>query len=147
MIPPIPTEWWLRPVRSAWRVGEQSAVVWKRLYLSPLDARRSAVGVAHGPPNALDAAKPTSSMRMTRTFGAPSGGRSCSIGGNDVAGSFASYVVSPTGVMSGIGRTSRCSGLSGMRLSPRTWGAFIVTDRGAVAHRPNGMNRGFIRPG
>ena len=40
----MPTEWWLRPVRSAWRVGEQSAVVWKRLYLSPFAARRSAVG-------------------------------------------------------------------------------------------------------
>jgi hypothetical protein len=24
---PMPTAWWLRPVRSAWRVGEQSAVV------------------------------------------------------------------------------------------------------------------------
>ena len=90
MIPPIPTEWWLRPVRSAWRVGEQSAVVWKRLYLSPFVARRSAVGVEIGPPNALEAAKPTSSSRMTSTFGAPSGGRSGSIGGNEVAGSFAS---------------------------------------------------------
>ena len=37
---------------------------------------------------------------------------------------------------SGIGRTSRCSGVSGMRLSPRTWGAFIVTDRGAVGSSP-----------
>ena len=39
------TEWWLRPVSSAWRVGEQSAVVWKRLNLRPPFARRSAVGV------------------------------------------------------------------------------------------------------
>ena len=31
LTPPILTEWWFRPVRSAWRVGEQSAVVWKRL--------------------------------------------------------------------------------------------------------------------
>ncbi len=90
VIPPIPTEWWLRPVISAWRVGEHSAVVWKRLYLSPFAARRSAVGVAHGPPKALDAPKPTSSSRTMSTFGAPSGGRSGSIGGNDVAGSFAS---------------------------------------------------------
>ncbi len=29
-------------------------------------------------------------------FGAPSGGRSGSIGGNAVSGSFASYVVTPT---------------------------------------------------
>ena len=128
-------------------MGEQSAVVWKRLYLSPFAARRSAVGVAHGPPKALDAAKPASSMRMRRTFGAPSGGRSGSIGGKDVAGSFASYVVNPIGVTSGIGRTSRCSGFSGMRFSPRTRCAFIVADRGAGAHRPNGMNPGFIRPG
>ena len=28
---PMPTEWWLRPVSSAWRVGAHSAVVWKRL--------------------------------------------------------------------------------------------------------------------
>ena len=77
-------------MRSAWRVGEQSAVVWKRLYLRPLAARRSAFGVEHGPPKALEALKPTSSMRTIRTFGAPFGGRSGSIGGNDVAGSFAS---------------------------------------------------------
>ena len=55
---PIPTEWWLRPVSSAWRVGAHSAVVWKRLYRSPPAASRSAVGVWHGPPNALDAPKP-----------------------------------------------------------------------------------------
>src|SRR3954454_13718417 len=74
VIPPIPTEWWLRPVRSAWRVGEHSAVVWKRLYFSPFAARRSAVGVAHGPPNALAAPNPTSSSKTMRTFGAPAGG-------------------------------------------------------------------------
>ena len=28
---PIPTEWWLRPVSRAWRVGAHSAVVWNRL--------------------------------------------------------------------------------------------------------------------
>ena len=46
-MPPMPTEWWLRPVSSAWRVGEQSAVVWKRLILQavgrePLGGRRVA---------------------------------------------------------------------------------------------------------
>ena len=65
-------------------------MVWKRLYFSPPAASRSAVGVWHGPPNALDAPKPTSSIRTTSTLGAPSGGRSCSIGGNVVSGSFAS---------------------------------------------------------
>ena len=91
-------------------------MVWKRLYLRPSAASRSAFGVLIGPPKALDAAKPTSSISTISTFGAPSGGRSGSIGGNDVAGSFASYVVSPTGVLSGIGRTSRRScGLSVIR--------------------------------
>jgi hypothetical protein len=31
MIAAVPTLWWLRPDRSAARVGEQSAVVWKLL--------------------------------------------------------------------------------------------------------------------
>src|SRR4051794_41713433 len=85
---PIPTVWWLRPVRSAARVGAQRAVVWNRLYFSPCAASLSAVGVAHGPPNALEAAKPTSSRRMTSTFGAPVGGRSGSIGGEPLPGAF-----------------------------------------------------------
>jgi hypothetical protein len=89
VMPPMPTEWWLRPVSSAWRVGEHSAVVWKRLYFNPFAANRSATGVEHGPPNALDAPKPASSRRITSTFGAPSGGRSGLIGGKEVAGSFA----------------------------------------------------------
>ena len=90
VMPPIPTVWWLRPLSSAARVGEHNAVVWKRLNFSPPAARRSAFGVAHGPPNALDAPKPTSSIRTTSTFGAPAGGRSSSIGANDVSGSLAS---------------------------------------------------------
>ena len=64
--------------------------MWKRLYLSPFAASRSAVGVAQGPPKALEAPKPQSSIRTTSTFGAPSGGRSGSIGGNEVSGSLAS---------------------------------------------------------
>ena len=87
----MPTEWWLRPERSAARVGEQSAVVWKRLNLSLSAASRSAVGVWHGPPlNALEEPNPASSIRTIRTFGAPVGGRSGSIGGNVESGSFAS---------------------------------------------------------
>ena len=101
---PIPTEWWLRPVSSAERVGEHSAVVWKRVYFSPPAASRSKFGVWHGPPNALEAPKPTSSIRTSRTFGAPSGGRSGTIGGYVVSGSFASYVVRPGAGMSGIGQ-------------------------------------------
>ena len=90
MIPPIPTEWWLRPVSSAARVGEHSAVVWKRVNFSPPPASRSAVGVWHGPPNALEHPNPASSISTTSTFGAPAGGRSGSIGGNVAAGSLAS---------------------------------------------------------
>src|SRR5512133_2351662 len=104
---PIPTVWWLRPVSKAALVGAHRAVVWKRLYFRPFPASRSAVGVAHGPPNALEAAKPTSSSRMTRTFGAPSGGRSGSIGGNVASGSLASRGRSPSYGRFGIGRTSR----------------------------------------
>ena len=89
-MPPMPTVWWLRPLSSAARVGEHNAVVWKRLYFSPPAASRSAFGVWTAPPNALDAPKPTSSRRITSTFGAPSGGRTGSIAGNAVSGSFAS---------------------------------------------------------
>src|SRR6185436_8594097 len=102
-MPPIPTAWLLRPESIAARVGEQSAVVWKRLYLRPSLASRSAVGVWHGPPKALDEPNPASSINTISTFGACFGGRSGVIGGNFVSGSFASYVVSPTGFRSGIG--------------------------------------------
>jgi hypothetical protein len=77
---PIPTEWWLRPVNKAERVGEQSAVVWKRVYFNPVAASRSKLGVWQGPPNALDAPKPMSSIRITSTMGAPTGGMIDTIG-------------------------------------------------------------------
>src|SRR3954453_15260419 len=104
---PIPTVWWLRPVSKAARGGAHSAVVGERLYFRPFPASRWAGGVAHGPPNALEAANPTSSSRTTSTFGARAGGRSCSIAGNFAAGSFASRGSSPSYGRSGIGRTSR----------------------------------------
>src|SRR6478752_7402332 len=85
---PIPTEWWLRPVSSAWRVGAHNAVVWNRLYFNPRAARRSAFGVAHGPPNALDAPNPMSSSRTISTLGAPGGGCRCRAIGKFVSGSF-----------------------------------------------------------
>src|SRR3954463_11998227 len=107
------------------RVGEQSAVVWKRVYFNPCPASRSAVGVRHGPPNALEAPKPTSSSRMTRTFGAPAGGRSDLIGGNFVLGSLASYVVRPTGLRSGIGSTSRPMAGARARAEPSAEAAAI----------------------
>src|SRR5258708_25831505 len=94
-MPPMAAEWWLRPVNSACRVGEQRAVVWKRLYFRPPAASFSAFGVWHGPPKALDEPNPASSMRMTSTLGAPLGGRNCSIGGHFGVRYFASYAIRP----------------------------------------------------
>src|ERR1039458_5654242 len=48
------------------------------------------VGVWQGPPKALVAPKPVSSIRTMRTLGAPLGGRSSLIGGYLVSGSLAS---------------------------------------------------------
>jgi hypothetical protein len=94
-------------VSRACRDGAHNAVVWNRVYFSPRSARRSAVGVWQGPPNALDAPNPMSSNRTIRTLGAPGGGRSGSMGGKCVSGSFASYVVRPESGRSGIGNTAR----------------------------------------
>ena len=47
---PIPTRWWLRPVSSAARVGEQMAVVWKLVNRNPRSASRSNVGVSRSDP-------------------------------------------------------------------------------------------------
>src|ERR1700745_486558 len=107
-MPPMPTEWWLRPVSSAARVGEQRAVVWNRLYFSPASASFSAFGVWQGPPKALEEPNPASSIRITSTLGAPFGGRNCSIGGNLVSESFASYVISPGPSGGGGGGCGRC---------------------------------------
>jgi hypothetical protein len=78
---PVLFVWWFRPVRSAARVGELRAVVWNWLYLRPLFARRSAVGILTGPPKALDCPNPISSMRIMRTFGAPAGALTSNRGG------------------------------------------------------------------
>ena len=75
-MPPMPTEWWLRPVSSACRVGEHSAVVWNRLNFSP--PRREPLGGRRRARAAERARRPepTSSSSTTSTFGAPAGGRS-----------------------------------------------------------------------
>ena len=49
-ITPKPAEWWFRPVMSAARVGEQSAVEWKLVYRRPFCAMRSSAGVGMTPP-------------------------------------------------------------------------------------------------
>ena len=92
----MPTVWWLRPeISAAARVGEQIAVVWKRVYLSPSAASRSNVGVWHGPPKALEAPNPTSSISTMSTLGAPWGGRIGRMGGRETSGSLASYSTWP----------------------------------------------------
>src|SRR5438477_8038034 len=126
------------------RVGEQSAVVWKRVYFSPCPASRSAVGVRHGPPNALEAPKPTSSSRITRTFGAPVGGRNGLIGGNFVLGSLASYVVRPTGLRSGIGSTSRPKAGAWARADPSAEPATIDVPARRTLRR---LKAPFVRRG
>jgi hypothetical protein len=64
----------LRPVINAARVGEQSDVEWKLVERSPLCAMRSSAGVGMTPPNVPGAPKPTSSVMMSSTLGAPFGG-------------------------------------------------------------------------
>src|SRR5262245_60800725 len=105
---PVLHVWWLRPVIRAARVGEQSAVVWKRLYLSPRLASLSNVGVGIGPPKVLDAPNPTSSVMMSKTLGAPLGGlTSLGKSGFEV---LAIRSISPLNGASGLGRdSSGCS--------------------------------------
>src|SRR5215475_14671366 len=101
---PMPTLWWLRPVRSAARVGEHSAVVWNWLYLKPLFAKRSRVGVGIGPPKVLDAPKPVSSVMISKIFGAPFG----AVTGFGKSGfdSLALRPITPWNCGCGIGRTA-----------------------------------------
>ena len=56
-------------------MGEQIPVVVMLLYRRPSLASESKVGVGTGPPNVLDAPKPTSSVRITSTLGASAAGR------------------------------------------------------------------------
>src|SRR6185295_3815630 len=56
------------------RVGEQSDVEWKFVYRSPAFAMRSSAGVGTTPPNVPGAPKPTSSVIISSTLGAPFGG-------------------------------------------------------------------------
>src|SRR5437762_2198023 len=107
MIEPVLQEWWLRPVSRAMRVGEHRAVVWKRLYFSPLLASFSQVGMWIGPPKALDWPKPMSSIRTMTTLGAPFGALTSKRGG--ALALRASTSVMGLSLGSGIGRTVRSS--------------------------------------
>src|SRR5208282_5011596 len=101
---PVEQLWWLRPVIKAARVGEQSAVVWKRLYFNPRFASLSKVGVGTGPPKVLAAPNPTSSVMMRRTLGASLGALT-SLGKSGLD-SFTLRLISPLKGGSGKGRTS-----------------------------------------
>ena len=72
-MPPMPTRWWLRPVSSAARVGEHTAVTWNRLYVTPCCCTRVRFGVRMSPPNVSGPPKPASSISTISTFGASSG--------------------------------------------------------------------------
>src|ERR1700679_2405126 len=68
------------------RDGEQSAVVCMLLYSKPFPARRSILGVSHGPPKQPSCPKPTSSSTMNNTLGAPALERSgCGHAGLEVS--------------------------------------------------------------
>jgi hypothetical protein len=77
------------------------------VYFRPLAANRSATGVLIGPPKALEAPNPTSSIRTISTLGAPFGWRSASIGGNFVVRVLGVVRGHPTYDASGTGRMSR----------------------------------------
>ncbi len=71
---PIPTAWWLRPVKKDALVGEHREVTWNRLNGAPSAARASRCGVPMSEPKAPRWPKPVSSSTMAMTLGAPLGG-------------------------------------------------------------------------
>ena len=70
----MPTAWWLRPVMTHARVGEQRLVTWKWLYRRPLAASPSIAGVEMPEPKHPSWPKPRSSSTISTTFGAPGAG-------------------------------------------------------------------------
>src|SRR6516225_8172376 len=91
---------------SAALVGEQRAVVWYILYRSPLSASRWKLGVGIGPPKVLLAPNPTSSVRISRTLGAPAGA-STPFGKSGVE-SLTVRPILPLNGGSGMGKTLPC---------------------------------------
>src|SRR6476469_5917605 len=99
---PKPTEWWLRPVSSAARVGEHRAVEWNCVYRSPALATRSIAGVGMTPPVVPETPYPWSSVMMSRMLGAPFGGTTC--GGQYALESFAEGLMTPPNFGAGFGK-------------------------------------------
>src|SRR5262245_37631732 len=137
MMLPVAQLWWLRPVMRAARVGEQRAVVWKRLYFRPLAASLSKFGVGIGPPNVLEAPKPTSSVMIKSTFGSPLGAWT-SLGKSGVD-SLAVRPILPWNGGSGLGRT--VPGPSGFFSSP-----FFSSRGNTAAGRPLAASQPDRRP-
>src|SRR5882724_11112191 len=98
---PKPAEWWLRPVIKAARVGEHSAVEWNCVKRRPVFAMRSSAGVGMRPPKVLGAPKPTSSVMISNTFGAPCGGTT--VGGQKGVEVVASRLMTPPNGAGGFG--------------------------------------------
>src|SRR5262245_37036155 len=99
---PKPTEWWLRPVMSAARVGEHSAVELNCVYRNPALATRSIAGVGMTPPNVPETPYPWSSVMISRMLGAPLGGTTC--GGQYGLDLLASRLMTPPNFDGGGGR-------------------------------------------
>src|SRR5262245_37902506 len=144
----IPQVWWLRPVSSAARVGEQRAVVWKWLYLSPRLATRSKFGVGIGPPKVLVAPKPVSSVMMSRTFGAPLG--AVTPVGKLGLDSLALRPMTPPNGSSGTGRTGEplfcdfSTGLSWAKRLARGPRKATSHPNRAMSERTSALNRVFM---
>src|SRR5262249_59641052 len=91
----IPFVVWFRPVIRQERVGEQRAVVWKFVYVSPRSAIRLMLGVSIKPPNGSIAEKPTSSRTTYSTLGAPPGAIGCLYGSQSGVESLMSMLTVP----------------------------------------------------
>ena len=93
--PPMPAEWWLRPVINAWRRGRAERRRVKPVVLQPSAASFSKRRRVARPAEGAGRAEAHVVEQDDQHVGVPAGGRSGSIGGNLVSGSLASYVVSP----------------------------------------------------
>ena len=103
VMPAMPTEWWLRPVSNAWRVGELMRGGVETVILQPGCSQLFSGRHRQGPPKALEAPNPTSSIRMSRTLGAPFGAVTSL--GNSLMESLALRLMNPPKGCSGRGRT------------------------------------------
>ena len=145
-IEPKPTAWWLRPVSSAARVGEHSAVTWNRLNRTPSSAIRVMAGDAIGPPNALGFPNPASSTRTSSTLGAPSGGVTCPIRPQSGAEPASVRFAVPLNAGSGMGSLVRSIGASATAMSFHELPS-RARDTNPIGSQPPGMEHHITRHG